>query len=126
MTLVLDTAFFIGCIVLMSHMFFSSFNYEVKKTIIISSLLYGTLILIPYLFTHRNTPNYGISIGSTIGGSLGFIAGLYLGYKVCLFARILDDIQLIELSAGSFAIGYTFAEFFRLIGSNLGNILINY
>lgn len=82
---ILDIAFFIGCIVLISHMFFSFFYHEVKKTIIIYSIIYGTLTLIFYLFNHRKSPNYGISIGSTIGGSFGFIAGFYLGYKVCMY-----------------------------------------
>lgn len=122
--LIFDIAFFVGCIILILHMFFSSFNHEVRRTIIISSLVYGIFTSVGYVFNHRNSPNYGISAGSSFGGAFGFIAGFYIGYKVCIFARIPDDMAQIELSAASFAISYAFAETFRLIGSTLGNILL--
>jgi hypothetical protein len=129
--LICSMAFLAACIALITHLFFSPPNSDTKRAIAIYFLVYGGLFSAFEIFKHRNEPTYGISPSRTIGAALGFVAGFYCSYLICILAGISDGISLMESSGITVAICFGCAEANRQIGSFFGNVfclhnIINY
>ena len=122
--LLLGIAYFTVCIISIVSLllFFSNrdINREIKISILIYLLVYGGLNSAFEIFKHRNAPNYGVTVGSAIGGTLGFIAGCHLGYQTCILAGS----DLTEMSPTTSAITLMSGVFCLQIGSIFGNVLL--
>jgi hypothetical protein len=123
----LAIAFFIICISLIIRLSFFVSNNDVKKKIYTFSLRCG------FFFSAIETIKYKIEISPSraIGGILGFVAGFYCSYLICILAGISDGISLMESSGITVAICFGCAEANRQIGSFFGNVfclhnIINY
>lgn len=122
--LILGIAFFGFCITKAMQVFFSPSNVDIRKTILCYLLIYGGGVSAFEIYKGRNASNYGISISSAIGATLGGVAGYYFGYQICILVNILDSESLIESSSISLALAWTSAEIGRQTGSFLGNVLL--
>lgn len=69
-------------------MFFSFSDYSIKKTILIYTLSYISIVLVLKIFKHHNTLDRKISAGRGIGWLLGLTAGFYFGYHLNILAGI--------------------------------------
>ncbi|MDJ0773733.1 MAG: hypothetical protein QNJ49_09960 [Mastigocoleus sp. MO_167.B18] len=121
---VLSIGFFAICSFAILHLFFSSPNRDLKRSILIYLLTYGGLNSAFEIFRHRNLPNYGISVAPAIGGTLGFIAGCYFGYQASILVGIFDGVGSIESSSITVTITLTSGVIGLQIGSSLGHILL--
>ena len=121
---ILAFAFFIACIISISHLSFFFSNSDVKKRIYTIPLMYGIFIAAFETFNYRNTPNLEILPSRAIGGTLELIAGFYFGYQFCILVKITDDTSFMESSY--IAIGFCcgFGEAGRQLGNFLSNILL--
>ena len=117
-------AFFTICVALIMHLLFLSPNSDTKRAIAIYFSVYGGLFSAWEIFKHRNEPNYGISPSRSVGGALGFIAGLYGSYLICILAGFADDASPIDSSGIIVAICFGSAEASRQIGSFFSNVLL--
>lgn len=122
--LVFSIPFFAICTVLILHLIFFSPNRDIGRSIFVYVLTYGGLNSASEIFKHRNAPNYGISVGSAIGGMLGLIAGCYLGYQACILAGLFDGVGPIESSSITVTITLMSGVVCLQIGSFLGNVLL--
>ena len=116
--------FFTICVALIVHLLFLSPNSDTKRAIAIYFSVYGGLFSALEIFKHRNEPGYGISPSRAVGGALGFVAGLYGSYLICILAGLADDASPIDSSGILVAICFGSAEASRQIGSFLGNALL--
>lgn len=117
-------AFFAICTVLIVHLVFFSSNRDIGRSIFVYVLTYGGLNSAFEIFKHRNAPNYGISVGRAIGGTIGLIAGCYFGYQACILANLFDGVGPIESSSITATITFTSGVFCLQIGSFFGNVLL--
>ena len=120
----LGIAFFTICVALIMHLLFLSPNSDTKRAIAIYFSVYGGLLSIWETFKHRNEPGYGISPSRAVGGALGFVAGIYGIYLICILVGIYDDVSPIDSSNIVVGICFGSAETNRQIGSFLGNALL--
>lgn len=127
-SLIFDIAFFVGCIVLISHMFLSSFNRDIRKEFLGFIVFYATLAIIfdnfEHIFIYKNSPSYEFLIGSAIGGIIGLIAASYLGYQFCVLTGIFDNKSFIYDSSITLAITIGVGEMGRQLGGFLGHLLL--
>ena len=117
-------AFFTTCVALIMHLLFLSPNSGTKRAIAIYFLVYGGLFSAFEIFKHRNEPSYGISPSRAVGGALGFVAGIYGSYLICILAGFADDASPIDSSDIIVGICFGSAEASRQIGSFFGNVLL--
>ena len=117
-------AFFTTCVALIMHLLFLSPNSGTKRAIAIYFLVYGGLFSAFEIFKHRNESGYGISPSRAVGGALGFVAGIYGSYLLCILVGISDDVSPIDSSDIIVGICFGSAEASRQIGSFLGNNLL--
>jgi hypothetical protein len=110
---------------LLLHLIFSSPNRDIGRSIFIYVLTYGSLYSALKIFKHRNEPNYGISVGLAIGGTLGLIAGCYFGYQACILAGLFDGVGPIESSTITVTITLMSGIVCLQIGSFFGNVLLS-
>jgi hypothetical protein len=71
-------------------------------------------------FEHRNEDNFGIFSGREMGALVGFVAGFYVGYGICLFFDFRDGEESIETSRKSIIICFLIAYASCEIGKFLG------
>jgi hypothetical protein len=118
--LLLGIVYFTICTISIVRLLFFSSNRELRKSILIFSLVYEGLDLAFEIFDHGNALNYGIFISHAIGGTLGLIAGCYLGYQVCILAG-LDPIESPDITN---MVTFMGGAFYFHIGSFFGNVLL--
>ena len=116
--------FFTVCVALTMHLLFRSPNGDTKRAIAIYFSVYGGLFSAREIFKHRNESGYGISPSRAVGGALGFVAGIYGSYLLCILVGIYDDVSPIDSSHITVAICFGCAEASRQIGSFLGHVLM--
>ena len=117
-------AFFTICIALIVHLVFLLSNSDTKRAIAIYFAVYLGLFSVFEIIKHRNEPSYGISISRAVGGALGFVAGIYGSYLLCILVGIYDDVSPIDSSNIVVAVCFGSAEASRQIGSFFGNVLL--
>lgn len=87
MSRIFGLAFFSSCSVVILHLLFLSSDTNLKRSILVYILTYGSLNLAYTVFKNRNLPNsnYRISLIHAIGWLLGFTAGLYFGSQASIY-----------------------------------------
>lgn len=115
---ILAIAFFITCIIEIIHLSFFVFNRDVKKKIYTGSFVYGIMVSALEVSLNLDAPNLGCSTGHIMGGTLGIIAGFYLGYQFCVLIKIIEDTRFIKLMESSNI------DAFSLTESSINNIAI--
>jgi len=103
---------------------FLGITFFTKRAIAIYFSVYCGLFSAFEIFKHRNEPGYGISPSRVFGGALGFIAGIYGSYLICILVGISDNAFSIDSSAVVVGICCGIAEANRQIGSFLSNVLL--
>lgn len=119
----LSISCFAACIALWLHLLFFSSSLGVTRTSFAGLAIYCSLILVFDPFTHMYESDFELFSSSEVGALLGFIAGFYIGYGICVFFDFRAEGETVESSPNStvlcFVTAYLVSEMCRLSGKFL-------